>query len=114
MVEMTIENPADLIHKGRNYPIDALEARRDQDGQIREVLVFFDPACWARLKSAISVLLDFPRTGDRMVIGISQEPCLHPDDSRQDFVHLHSTELDRPQAQTIEKFLQTFSARQDR
>ena len=104
-----IGNPGYFVLPDGKIPVLRLKVRRNQHGEIEDLVIDFDPALAvrAKLKSHKSVPLQFRGTAERIEINIPSEFCgWHEDDVRRGFQHLHQTKLDRNQIERIERFLE--------
>ena|ERR1051325_3177221 len=99
---------ADFVLPDGKVPVQQLSLRRNDQGQISELIIRFHPSLQAKLQSQKSVPLEFPGTGERIDVPIPSDSdfCWSQEALRQGSQHLHVKPLGLDQIRRIERFRQ--------
>src|SRR5437773_3727011 len=114
-LDLQIGNPGDLVLPDCKIPVLRLKVRRNQQGQIQDLVIHLDPSSKVRekLKSHKSVPLELRGTGERIEIDVPSEFCgWHEGNAILGVQHLHQTKVDQSQIEKIERFLEKIASRQ--
>jgi hypothetical protein len=102
-----------LLLPGGNVPVHQISLRRNELGQMLELIVHFDPSMQARLYSQATVILEFRATGEQIEIPVPDHFREWPEEAlRQGIQHLQVTMLGQGETRKIERFLRKIAPRE--
>lgn len=111
--DIRIQNPASFVLPDGRIPVLELIVRRNQAGQVQDLVVLFEPTRTVREKLELhkSVPLELRGTAEQIDFPVEFHGWFQGDVTLG-FQHLHQTKPDRNQIQKIERFLEMIASRQ--